>query len=182
MTALRHRLASHGDIPALRAVMHRAIERLQGGFLTPEQVAASHQVMGLDSQLVADGTYFVVEEDREGGAIAGCGGWSFRATLFGGDDSVVERAPARLDPAVDAAKIRAMYTDPDFVRRGVGSRVLGLCEAAAREAGFTRVELMATAAGVPLYAHAGYRPAADPETVLVDGIGVPLVRMVKPLD
>lgn len=174
-----HRIASLEDIPALHAVMHRAIERLQEAFLSSEQIRASHRVMGLDTQLVRDGTYFVVEQ---GGRIAGCGGWSFRATLFGGDDSVIVREPAPLDPARDAAKIRAMYTDPAFVRRGVGSLVLTLCEAAARDAGFARVELMATAAGVPLYEHAGYGPTAAPEAVIVDGIGVPLVRMEKGLD
>lgn len=101
--------------------MTRAIEQLQGAFMTPEQIAASHHVMGLDSQLIRDGTSFVVESGRN---IAGCGGWSFRATLFGGDDSMVAREPARLDPARDAAKVRAMYTDPDFVRRGVGTLIL----------------------------------------------------------
>jgi GNAT superfamily N-acetyltransferase len=177
-TSLSHRIALPGDIPRLRAVMQRAIEHLQTGFLTPAQIAASHKVMGLDSQLVADGTYFVVEQ---GPCIAGCGGWSFRATLFGGDDSIVAREPDRLDPARDAAKIRAMYTDPDFARRGVGSLVLDLCEAAAREAGFLRAELMGTAAGVPLYESRGYRAMAPLEPWPVDGIEVPLLRMEKAL-
>lgn len=158
--------------------MNRAIESLQSGFLDPVQVAASHKVMGLDSQLVKDGTYFIVEE---GNRIAGCGGWSFRATLYGGDASIVGRERARLDPSRDAAKVRAMYTDPDFVRRGVGRMILGLCEDAARAAGFARVELMATAAGVPLYRAAGYAPLADPEDADVDGVRVPLLRMGKAL-
>ena len=158
--------------------MNRAIESLQADFLDPAQVAASHKVMGLDSQLVTDGTYFVVEE---GDRIAGCGGWSFRATLYGGDASIVGREPARLDPARDAAKVRAMYTDPDFVRRGVGRMILDLCESAAREAGFTRVELMGTAAGVPLYRAAGYEPIAALEMAPIDGIAVPLLRMGKGL-
>jgi GNAT superfamily N-acetyltransferase len=174
-----HRIAQLDDIPALHAVMGRAIEQLQADFLTPAQVAASHKVMGLDSQLVRDGTYFVVEQD---GHIAGCGGWSFRATLFGGDDSIVTREPARLDPASDPAKVRAMYTDPGFVRRGVGSLILGLCEAAARAAGFARVELMGTAAGVPLYERQGYRAVAPLEQVEVDGVAVPLLRMEKRLE
>lgn len=158
--------------------MHRAIESLQRDFLDPAQVAASHKVMGLDSQLVKDGTYFVVEE---GARIAGCGGWSYRATLYGGDESIVGREPARLDPASDAAKVRAMYTDPDFVRRGVGRMILDLCEAAAREAGFARVELMGTAAGVPLYRAAGYTAVAPLEEADVDGVTVPLLRMGKAL-
>lgn len=158
--------------------MNRAIESLQADFLDPAQVAASHKVMGLDSQLVRDGTYFVVEE---AGRIAGCGGWSFRATLYGGDASIVGREPARLDPASDAAKVRAMYTDPDFVRRGVGRLILTLCEDAARGADFARVELMATAAGVPLYRSCGYEPLDEPEDAKVDGVTVPLLRMGKAL-
>ena len=166
------------DIPALHRVMDRAIESLQSDFLGPAQIAASRKVMGLDSQLVADGTYFVVEE---GDRIAGCGGWSFRATLYGGDESIVGREPERLEPARDAAKVRAMYTDPDFVRRGVGRMILGLCEGAARDAGFARAELMATAAGVPLYRAAGYAPVGAVEDALVDGVTVPLLRMGKAL-
>ncbi len=174
---LTHRLATEDDLPALNALMTRAIEHLQDGFLTAEQVRASHKVMGLDTQLVADRTYFLVEED---GALAGCGGWSFRATLYGGDDSVVLREPARLDPAKDAAKVRAMYTDPAFVRRGIGKMVLALCEQAARDAGFARTELMGTMAGVPLYTAAGY-VGVDVLSAPIDGVRVPLLRMEKRL-
>lgn len=177
-SAFIHRIATPADIPALHEVMRRAIEQLQGEFLSPEQVAASHNVMGLDSQLVADGTYFVVERD---GRIAGCGGWSFRSTLFGGDDSVVTREPELLDPACDAAKVRAMYTDPAFVRLGVGRYVLDLCESAAREAGFQRVELMGTAAGVPLYESCGYLHLEPIQQWPVNGVEVPLIRMGKAL-
>lgn len=177
-SAFTHRIATPSDIPALRRVMTRAIEQLQHDFLTPAQVAASHKVMGLDSQLVEDGTYFMVEE---GERIAGCGGWSFRATLFGGDESVVTREPVRLDPERDAAKVRAMYTDPDFTRRGVGRLILELCEGAARQAGFRRVELMGTAAGVPLYESCGYRAAEALRMYPVDGVDVPLLRMEKGL-
>lgn len=158
--------------------MNRAIEALQTEFLDPAQIAASYQVMGLDSQLVRDGTYFIVEN---GSQMAGCGGWSFRATLYGGDASIVGREPARLDPEHDAAKIRAMYTDPNFARRGVGRLILALCEDAARQAGFPRVELMATAAGVPLYRAAGYQPLGADEAADIDGVRVPLLRMGKVL-
>ncbi|PKB19152.1 N-acetylglutamate synthase-like GNAT family acetyltransferase [Novosphingobium kunmingense] len=175
---LTHRLATEADLPALNTLMTRAIEHLQDGFLTPEQVRASHKVMGLDTQLVADRTYFLVEED---GRLAGCGGWSYRATLYGGDDSVVAREPVRLDPATDAAKVRAMYTDPAFVRRGIGKLVLDLCEGAARDAGFSRVELMGTMAGVPLYTAAGYVPVEEVLSAPIDGVRVPLLRMEKPL-
>jgi len=176
--ALTHRLATEDDLPRLNALMTRAIEALQHGFLTPEQVRASHKVMGLDTQLVADRTYFLVEED---GQLAGCGGWSYRATLYGGDDSVVAREPARLDPARDAAKVRAMYTDPDFARRGIGRMVLDLCEGAARDAGFARVELMGTMAGVPLYSACGYVGVEEVLSAPIDGVRVPLLRMEKAL-
>lgn len=158
--------------------MNRSIENLQSEFLDPAQVAASHHVMGLDTQLLRDGTYFIVED---GERVAGCGGWSFRATLYGGDASMVGREPERLDPARDAAKVRAMYTDPEFARRGVGRLILTLCENAARRAGFARVELMATAAGVPLYRACGYVPLAEGEEADVEGIGIPLLRMGKML-
>jgi GNAT superfamily N-acetyltransferase len=173
---LTHRLATLGDLDAMKMVMARAIAQLQSEYLTPEQVAASHKVMGLDSQLVIDGTYFLIEGE---GRIAGCGGWSFRATLYGGDESVVAREPARLNPATDAAKIRAMYTDPDFVRCGVGTRIMELCENAALAAGFKRAELMATAAGIPLYRRQGYESIAELQYADIDGVGVPLLRMEK---
>ena len=173
-----HRIAGLDDLKALHALMARAIGQNQSGFLTPAQIAVSDQVMGLDTQLVRDGTYFIVES---GDRIAGCGGWSFRATLYGGDDSVVAREPARLDPANDAAKVRAMYTDPDFVRRGIGSRILALCEEAAKQAGFKRVELMGTAAGVPLYRAQGYLPSAEQEFARVGDVEIPLLRMEKQL-
>src|SRR5690606_12557589 len=102
-----------------------------------------------------DGTYFIIERD---GDIAGCGGWSHRATLYGGDHSTDLRDPAPLDPATDAARIRAMYTHPAFARQGVGRMVMALCEGAARDAGFARTELMATLSGEPLYRACGYTP------------------------
>ncbi|UYY76971.1 GNAT family N-acetyltransferase [Sphingomonas sp. R1] len=179
MAAFPHRLAQPDDLAALRAVMERAIATLQHGFLTPEQIAASHRVMGLDTQLITDQTYFLVEDTD--GTIAGCGGWSYRATLYGGDASIVARAPQRLDPARDAAKIRAMYTNPDHTRRGIGRRILGLCENAARDAGFARAEMMATMAGVPLYQACGYRPVEPVLSAPIDGVQVPLVRMEKHL-
>lgn len=176
MTDFTNRIACVDDLPALRALMTRAIEQLQNDFLTPEQVRASRKVMGLDTQLIQDGTYFVIEE---GGQIVGCGGWSFRATLFGGDSSVVTREPIPLYPATDAAKIRAMYTDPDFTRRGIGRMILGLCESAARDAGFARVEMMATMSGVPLYRTCGYVPLEPMCSASIDGVQVPLRRMGK---
>jgi GNAT superfamily N-acetyltransferase len=170
------RLASEADLPALRAMMARAIAELQAGFLTPEQIEASKAVMGLDTQLIVDGCYFLAEID---GQLAGSGGWSHRATLYGGDHSA-GRDVRRLDPATEPARVRAMYTDPRFVRRGVGRAVLEACQAAARAAGFARVELMATLSGQPLYAAAGFAPI---ETIFDSngGVPVPLVRMGKAL-
>jgi GNAT superfamily N-acetyltransferase len=178
VTSFTHRIATVEDLGALCEVMRRSIETLQDDFLTPEQVRASHHVMGLDKRLVEDGTYFVVECD---GRIAGCGGWSWRSTLYGGDDSVVTREPRALDPETEPARIRAMYTDPDFTRRGVGRLILKLCENAAAAAGFRRATMMATMAGVPLYKACGYQEIGPAENTEIDGIGVPLVRMAKDL-
>jgi len=173
-----HRLATPADLDALRAVMALAIAELQRGFLTPEQIVASNAVMGLDTQLIADGTYFLIEQD---GTIAGCGGWSHRATLYGGDHSKDLRDPAPLDPATDAARIRAMYTHPAFARRGVGRLVMQLCEDAARAAGFSHAEMMATLSGEPLYRACGYTPIEHVEAPGPGGVTVPLIRMGKPL-
>lgn len=171
------RIAEESDLGELRALMTLAIARNQDAFLSPAQVAASAMVMGLDTQLIADRTYYLVEQD---GRIAGCGGWSFRATTYGGDASAIARDAALLDPARDPARIRAMYTHPDFTRRGIGRIVLAACEAAAREAGFGSAVLMATLSGEPLYRSAGYRPVRD-HVDLIDGVEVPLILMEKVL-
>jgi GNAT superfamily N-acetyltransferase len=176
-TNLQLRLATEADLAPLTGLMNAAISRLQAPFLSPEAVAASFSIMGLDSQLIADRTYFVVEAQ---GRTAGCGGWSRRATLFGGDHSA-GRDTALLDPAVDAARVRAMYTHPDFVRRGVGRLILEACEAAAARAGFRSCELAATLAGEPLYLACGYRQIERFSSPTPNGIDVPLVRMGKPL-
>jgi GNAT superfamily N-acetyltransferase len=171
---LTHRLATPADLPALTALMDDAIGVLQRGFLDEAQIAASRRLMGLDTQLVADRTYFVVESGDE---IAGCGGWSRRATLYGGDHSP-GRDAALLDPATDAARVRAMYTRPAFARRGVGRLILSLCEAAARAEGFGRVQLAGTLSGEPLYAACGYTVI---ERIIDErgGVPVPLTLMGK---
>jgi GNAT superfamily N-acetyltransferase len=173
---LIHRIARRDDLGAIAEVMDAAISELQKPFLDERQIASSRTFMGLDTQLVEDGTYFLVETDGE---LAGCGGWSRRATLYGGDQTP-GRSAALLDPAVDAARIRAMYTHPRHARRGVGRLILALCESAARSEGFARVELMATLAGEPLYRACGYEAC---ERVLDDrgGEPVPLWRMRKSL-
>lgn len=167
---LTHRLATAADEPALSTLMTLAIEQLQSAYLTAAQVQASHGFMGLDRRLIGDRTYFVVEAE---GAIAGCGGWSRRATAYGGDHTA-GRDDRMLDPATEAAKVRAMYTHPDHVRKGVGTTILALCEAAARQEGFAALELSATLAGVPLYRSFGFidvRPFEDS--------GVPMILMRK---
>jgi GNAT superfamily N-acetyltransferase len=171
---LVHRLALGEDAAALRTLMDAAIGELQRPFLSPDQIAASRMIMGLDTQLIEDGTYFLVEA---GGMLAGCGGWSRRATLYGGDHSP-GRTPRPLDPAYDAARIRAMYTAPAFARRGVGRLILSVCEAAAAAEGFRRAELAATLAGVPLYETCGYA-AVERFDEPSGGVPVPLVRMSK---
>jgi GNAT superfamily N-acetyltransferase len=172
-----HRLARRDDMPALQSVMDLAMRVLLPDYLSQDQAEASFAIMGLDSQLIDDGTYFVVESD---GRIAGCGGWSRRATLFGGDHSA-GRDTAVLDPARDAARIRAMYTDPQYARRGVGRRILELCERAAALGGFRRVELAATLSGLPLYRACGYEEVEPFFADTPSGIRVPLVRMSKAL-
>ena len=172
------RVATEQDIPAMQALMALAIDTLQAGFLSPEQVVASRAVMGLDTRLVSDRTYLAVEEN---GVLAGCGGWSRRATLYGGDHSTGVCDDALLDPAHDAARTRAMYTHPAFARCGVGRLILAQCEARAAAEGFARMELAATLAGVPLYLAAGYREIERIERT-VGTITVPLIRMGKPID
>lgn len=176
-STLIHRLATEADVPALTAIMNQAIAHLLPAFLTPEQVTASHEIMGMDTQLIADRTYFVIEAD---GVIAGCGGWSRRATLFGGDHTG-GRDAALVDPATEPARVRAMYTSPDFTRRGVGRLILQLCEDAARAEGFKTVQMAATMGGEPLYAACGYHRIEPFEALTSGGVRVPLVRMGKSL-
>ena len=173
---LSHRLARLSDLDALRSLMDAAISELQKPFLDERQIASSRAIMGLDTQLIDDGTYFIVEED---GRLAGCGGWSRRATLYGGDQSPGRNA-GLLDPARDAARVRAMYTHPRHVRKGVGRLIISLCEQAARSEGFRTVELMATLAGEPLYQACGYK-ACERLSDDRGGVAVPLARMRKPL-
>ncbi len=171
----RHRLARREDIPAIEPLMNAAIGDLLRDFLPAPAVAASFDIMGLDTQLIDDGTYFLIEYD---GTLVGCGGWSRRATLFGGNHSA-GRDAALLDPRTEPARVRAMYTSPRFVRRGIGRMVLSLCEQAAAAEGFTRVELAATMAGEPLYRACGYQEIERFEAPTRSGIAVPLVRMGK---
>jgi GNAT superfamily N-acetyltransferase len=176
MAAFEHKVATQDDLPILTAIMGRAMGGLLSPFLSAAQVKASYAVMGLDTQLVTDGTYFLVTSD---GVAAGCGGWSRRATLYGGDHSH-GRDAALLDPLTDAARVRAMYTDPAFTRQGVGRLILNLCECAARAEGFSSVALVATVPGLPLYEACGYSVVEQFDDAS-GGTPVPLARMVKAL-
>ena len=173
-SGLTSRLATREDIPPLDALIQRAIDELQKGFLDDAQIESSHAIMGIDGQLIDDGTYFCIELE---GTIVGCGGWSRRATLYGGDHSA-GRDAALLDPSTHPAKVRAMYTEPAYARRGVGRLIISLCEQAAVAEGFTSLELMATLAGLPLYEAAGFEAVERVEDP-AGGTAVPLVRMRK---
>ena len=173
---LTHRLARRDDLEALKALMDTAISENQKPFLDESQIASSKAIMGLDTQLIDDRTYFIIEVD---GQLAGCGGWSRRATLYGGDQTP-GRSAALLDPTIDAARIRAMYTHPNHTRKGIGRLIISLCEEAAKAEGFTKMELVATLSGKPLYRACGFEPYEE----IVDdrgGAGVPLLRMRKSL-
>lgn len=177
MGELTSRPAVPEDVPALTRVMDAAIAELQRGFLDDAQIESSRAIMGVDHELIRDGTYFVVERHGE---IAGCGGWSRRATLYGGNETP-GRDSKLLDPKVDAARVRAMYTHPAHARRGVGRLILSLCESAAAAEGFTRLQLMSTLSGEPLYTAYGFRQLERVEDA-TGGTPVPLVRMEKPVD
>ncbi len=171
------RLATEDDIPVLHPLMQAAIGELQKPFLDPDAVEASREIMGIDTQLIADRTYFVVEHE---GQAVGCGGWSRRATLFGGDHSA-GRDAALLDPGREPARVRAMYTRPGWERRGVGRLVLQTCEAAAAAEGFAACELAGTLAGEPLYRACGYAVIERFTAPTRAGPAIPLLRMRKAL-
>jgi GNAT superfamily N-acetyltransferase len=174
------RLARSGDEPALHALIETSVRVLQKNDYTREQIdGALGTLLGLDTQLVADGTYFVAEARAAcARIIVGCGGWSHRKTLFGSDQAAI-REPNFLDPATDSARIRAFFIHPDWVRRGLGSKILEACESAARAAGFSRFEMGATLTGVPLYLARGYHIVERIEVPLRNGAALPIVRMAK---
>ena len=168
-------------MPELRRLIEASVLGLQAGDYSPAQLERALQgVYGVDTQLIADGTYFVVEAPGGNAAttIVGCGGWSRRKTLYGGDQWA-QREDALLDPARDAAKIRAFFVHPNWARRGIGGLILEACEAAAREAGFRRLEMGATLTGVPFYRAKGYVEVEQAEVPLGDGATLPIVRMAK---
>jgi GNAT superfamily N-acetyltransferase len=172
------RTALTADIPRLREVIEASVRGLQADDYTPAQIAgALESVYGVDTQLIVDGTYFVVEAPDEAQLIA-CGGWSKRKTLYGGDQ-YAGREDSLLDPARDAAKIRAFFVHPDWVRRGIGTLILDACEKAAMAAGFTHLEMGATLSGVPFYRAKGYVEIEKQAVPLGNGEALPIVRMTK---
>ncbi len=176
------RQAVLADVSALEKLIRASVLGLQTADYTPEQrEQALEMVFGVDTQLIEDGTYFVAEARVDGNqVIAGCGGWSKRKTLYG-SDHCAGREDALLNPDHDAAKIRAFFVHPDWARRGVGSRILEVCEAAAAAAGFRHLEMGATLTGVPLYWARGYVEEEHREVPLRPGVSLPIVRMVKRL-
>jgi N-acetylglutamate synthase-like GNAT family acetyltransferase len=193
---IRIRKAATADIPVLRRLIEASVRELQAEDYTPAQMeGALESVFGVDSQLIADGTYLVAEarivdalseaettgRRRNPGSawvIAGCGGWSKRKTLYG-SDHWTGREDTLLDPKREAAKIRAFFIHPAWARRGVGSKILAACEAAARAAGFTSYELGATLTGAKLFGAKGYLAVEDIEVPLKNGLTLPVVHMAK---
>jgi GNAT superfamily N-acetyltransferase len=205
------RQATSADIPRLREIVHASVRTLQAADYTPAQIAgALHSVYGVDTQLIADGTYFAVElvgarhavpavnratarfilrtgsagskgpsmPANKPPAIVACGGWSKRKTLYGGDQFAL-REDSLLDPARDAAKIRAFFVHPHYVRRGIATLLLDACEQAARAAGFTRLEMGSTLTGVAFYRAQGYAALENLQVPLSNGEMLPIVKMSK---
>jgi GNAT superfamily N-acetyltransferase len=193
---IRIRKAVAGEIPLLRELIEASVRELQAEDYTPAQMeGALESVFGVDSQLIADGTYLVAEaqivdeksdaskagEGQISGsvwALAGCGGWSKRKTLYG-SDRWSGREDTLLDPKRDAAKIRAFFIHPAWARRGVGSIILEACEAGAREAGFTSFEMGATLTGAKLFGTKGYVAVERIEVPLKNGLTLPVIHMAK---
>lgn len=173
------RLASTSDVPALEKLIAHSVRVLHAACYSRAQIeAALGDVFAVDNQLIRDGTYFVAEKDHQ---LVGCGGWSQRRSLCGGD-AHRSSEDSKLDPACDAARIRAFFIHPAWARRGIGRALLTHCENAIRLAGYSRVELAATLAGEPLYAACGYHVSERYEAPLSGGLFLPVVRMVKTLD
>jgi GNAT superfamily N-acetyltransferase len=177
MTAFQIRCAVLADAPAIEALIARPVLGLQAGDYSLAQIAgALGTVFGVDSRLIADGTYLVAVTDD--GRLAGCGGWSKRRTVFGGDRGAGGE-DGMLDPAAGAAKIRAFFVDPDQARRGIGGAILEACEREAMEAGFRRFELAAAITGERLYRARGYQVVERIEAPLANGTSLPSIRRPK---
>ncbi|AYL94054.1 GNAT family N-acetyltransferase [Mucilaginibacter celer] len=178
MSAITTRLATFDDIEELQQLIGLSVRGLSIAYNTPQQIeSAIKYIFGVDTQLVIDGTYYVALLD---GITVGCGGWSKRNTLYGGDQHKEVEDPL-LDPTMDAARIRAFFVHPDYARRGIGSHIMKVCEAAAQSAGFRSLQLGATLPGVPLYEAMGYAALENIEQAMPDGQVLPIVKMHKAL-
>jgi GNAT superfamily N-acetyltransferase len=173
------RVATFDDVPALRELIERSARELSVAFYSPQQIdAAVTHVFGVDTQLISDGTYFIIDT-ADGPAAAG--GWSARRTLYGGDQTKGEADPL-LDPTREAARIRAFFVHPDWARRGLGRRLFAACAAAAWRAGFRNFELMATRPGEPLYEVLGFTVVERVVASLPGGVDVPFARMQRAIE
>ena len=172
------RKAVPGDTVGIAELIKRSVRALSVGYYSSDVVErALERVFGVDSQLIADGTMYVAIDKNQ---IVGCGGWSKRRTLYGGDQFET-RIDDELDPAVDAARIRAFFVDPDHARKGIGRSILATCEAAAVQAGFRRAEMGATLPGVPMYAALGYAGDEVIDIDMGDGYNLRCIRMERSL-
>ena len=181
MEKFRLRVATAEDVAEIRELIEASVRGLQARDYSPAQIdAALATLFTVDSRLIADGTYFVAFDERD--ELAGCGGWSFRKTLYGGDHQVETIEPEKLDPEVDAAKVRAIFVHPKFARMGLGSMILDAAERAAVAMGFRRFEMGSTLTGVALYRLHGYREMGRIAVPLGDGERILVVRMVKEAD
>jgi GNAT superfamily N-acetyltransferase len=172
------RLATPDDIPSIRHLIDRSVRGLSTAHYTARQIeSALKHVFGVDTQLIDDGTYFVIDG---GEALAAAGGWSRRKTLYGGDQFKTTTDPL-LDPSVDAARIRAFFVHPAWTRRGLARKIFETCQDAARREGFTAFELGATLPGVPLYESLGFVAAESQSAKMPDGEELPVVRMTRPI-
>jgi GNAT superfamily N-acetyltransferase len=181
------RTATSADLDAIRELIAASVRGLQHEYSEGQRERALASVFTPDTQLIADQTYYILETaegsvlEASDGTLVACGGWSWRRTLYGGDHHHQSRDAAWLDPAIDAAKIRAFFVHPQWARRGLGTRLLEACERAAWDAGFRRCEMGATLSGVPLYERHGYRRVAEILVDLPGGERLPVVRMEKVL-
>jgi N-acetylglutamate synthase-like GNAT family acetyltransferase len=172
------RQATTRDIPEIKILIPESVRALSAGYYTPQQMeSAIKHIFGVDTQLIEDGTYYVADA---GGVIAGCGGWSKRSTLFGGDQ-MKGNVDNLLDPTRDAARIRAFFVHPGWARKGIGRRIIETCQAAARQQGFSKMELVATLPGEPLYEALGYIVTRRFEVPMADGEVLPVASMMKAL-
>ncbi len=173
---IRIRSATMAEVPALEQLIAASVRVLSVDYYSSEQIeSALVHVFGVDTQLIADGTYFAAELD---GQIVGCGGWSKRKTLFGGDQAKAGEDNL-LDPKTEPARIRAFFIHPNFARRGIGKQIIEACETAAKRAGFQQLEMAATLPGEPMYLAVGYQVMERWTHRLADGVELPLVRMGK---